>query len=71
MALKWKIGDVVQLPSGGPAMTLSLIEKDTCVECAWFVNGELRSAKFHPDALVKAKHPQYAIPGLGQGIPSP
>jgi uncharacterized protein YodC (DUF2158 family) len=31
-----KVGDVVQLKSGGPAMTVSSITPGGAVECMWF-----------------------------------
>ena len=31
------VGDVVQLRSGGPMMTVVELTSKTCVECAWYV----------------------------------
>lgn len=42
-----KVGDVVQLRSGGPAMTVAYDG-----ECVWFEGGECRSHKF-PVALLR------------------
>jgi len=53
-----KIGDVVQLKSCGPDMTITAIVKDTEYECKWFFYNEeadyssLGVGYFHPDALV-------------------
>jgi uncharacterized protein YodC (DUF2158 family) len=63
---RFKVGDVVQLPSGGPTMTVAGIESagnhpDAAerVECRWFEHNEygywtLRIESFPADALVKA-----------------
>lgn len=52
-----KIGDVVQLKSGGPLMTVSLLQ-DTTVRCIWFNEQggvyDLKWGDFKPDTL-KAK----------------
>ncbi len=41
--MKYKIGDVVILASGGPAMTVVAlpVKKNTHVCCAWFIGGDL------------------------------
>ena len=53
---KWKDGDVVQLASGGPKMTVGGKDPNstTIVKCLWFVNGEAKSGMFAEDSLVKA-----------------
>jgi uncharacterized protein YodC (DUF2158 family) len=51
---KFKVGDVVQLASGGPTMTVvgpSLTNKKQ-VKCQWFVKDEVRTGEFLEDALV-------------------
>ncbi|WP_277023480.1 YodC family protein [Paracoccus hibiscisoli] len=59
----FKSGDIVELKSGGPAMTIedqgtySGIRKASCV---WFVNmQERKEALFAVDALKKYTAPQY------------
>jgi uncharacterized protein YodC (DUF2158 family) len=39
--MKFKVGDTVQLKSGGPVMTVDSVhsEKDKSVLCIWFVGG--------------------------------
>lgn len=53
--MNWKVGDVVQLKSGGPAMTVTYygpgFSRDTIVTCQWFVNNEQKSGDFPPEAL--------------------
>lgn len=50
-----KIGDLVELKSGSPTMTIeSLISKDK-VACHWFSGKKLEYGQFHPDSLVRAK----------------
>jgi len=47
-----KIGDVVQLKSGGPKMTVNEIA-NTQTNCVWFVGGSRESGNFDPEALEK------------------
>lgn len=50
-------GDVVQLKSGGPAMTVSTKWGDGRILCAWFDSAEkYQSQDFEPDSL-KAYEP--------------
>lgn len=43
-------GDVVRLRSGSPCMTVERTS-GRLVECAWFVDGQLRTGSFDADAL--------------------
>lgn len=56
--MEFKIGDVVQLKSGGPLMTVSSVGEKSTVNCYWFNEKsgeyELKYASFKPDML-KAK----------------
>jgi uncharacterized protein YodC (DUF2158 family) len=52
MADEFKPGDVVQLRSGGPAMTVDEIDADGEVVCLWFASEEVRSATLKPVVLV-------------------
>jgi uncharacterized protein YodC (DUF2158 family) len=48
----FKVGDVVQLKSGGPLMTVSSPSDGGKVFCEWFNRDwESRADKFHPDCL--------------------
>jgi uncharacterized protein YodC (DUF2158 family) len=51
----FKIGDTVQLKSGSPRMTVTVIRTTTdgkeVVECAWFDGTQRQSSSFPPDAL--------------------
>lgn len=49
-----KVGDVVQLKSGGPKMTVSEIDEDN-VFCQWFHNNRVQSACFAPEQLKKVE----------------
>jgi uncharacterized protein YodC (DUF2158 family) len=51
MDAKFADGDVVQLVSGGPPMTVQNDRVDGIVSCWWFVGDELRSEAFLPVAL--------------------
>ena len=61
---KFKAGDIVQLRSGGPTMTVDS-EGKSDISCYWFAVAELRSGKFSPASLVstdseKEKDPKFA-----------
>ena len=57
------VGEVVQLNSGGPEMTVSMVgEKNFShggkvpfVHCEWFEGGKLRKEKFSPEILRKVE----------------
>ncbi len=49
----FKVGDVVQLKSGGPKMTVSEIDSDG-VFCQWFHNSRVQTADFAPEQLRNA-----------------
>lgn len=53
---QFSVGDVVALPSGGPAMTVSSVEAGgKHVAAEWFNNdGELLRCSFNIDALIEA-----------------
>ncbi len=56
MTTKFKPGDVVQLKSGGPAMTVSKITTNTDGDlsgyrCEWFKGASNENAHFTPDVL--------------------
>ena len=58
---QFKPGDVVQLKSGGPAMTVDSMSDETWL-CQWFENSTLRSESFRPAAL-------QPVPPAGVSIP--
>ena len=49
----FNIGDIVQLKSGGPDMTVSSVdtEGNEC-ECCWFNRKKVETAKFNTEILV-------------------
>lgn len=67
MELKYKIGDMVMLISGGPIMTVVELNKTMArnrgdvdnyngtVKCSWFEGNEAKSVTFHQDALKHQK----------------
>jgi len=59
--MRWKIGDVVRLKSGGPSMTLQAIVPSGGVVCSWFDGGKLTSQSFAPEALVEASQPEVKV----------
>jgi uncharacterized protein YodC (DUF2158 family) len=46
-----KVGDVVQLKSGGPRMTVTSQHPDGDLRCEWFSDGKLSTAHLHPDTI--------------------
>lgn len=54
MGVQFSAGDLVQLKSGGPAMTVNHVHGDM-VHAAWFVGGKINSGHFNPEALVPYK----------------
>jgi len=46
----FKVGDIVQLLSGGPKMTVHRIERDS-IQCHWFAGSKLESGWFAPQTL--------------------
>jgi uncharacterized protein YodC (DUF2158 family) len=51
----FKIGDTVQLKSGSPRMTVTVVgtaaDGKEVVECAWFDGSQRQSSRFPTDAL--------------------
>jgi uncharacterized protein YodC (DUF2158 family) len=62
MSRRFASGDVVQLKSGGPKMTLQYYVNDNRVVCAWFEGAEHKTAAFAPDTLKLYEEPNLAIP---------
>jgi uncharacterized protein YodC (DUF2158 family) len=52
----FKVGDVAQLKSGGPLMTVSEVD-GTVVHCRWFVGTEEKSSSFPSEMLKQAGGP--------------
>lgn len=50
MAEGWRVGDVVQLKSGGPAMTVTAVDGHHCA-CAWFAGTAFSETKLPAEAL--------------------
>lgn len=55
----FKVGDAVQLKSGGPKMTIKSVLPSTSSEeticCQWFAGSKLQEGWFTPASLQKAK----------------
>ena len=49
---KFKEGDIVQLKSSGPAMTVCRVLGDANYRCQWFSGKKLETGDFPDDALV-------------------
>jgi len=58
MAQSFKVGDIVQLKSGGPKMTITFVPKfygfRTLFCTSWFVENKLECGKFPKKALIHA-----------------
>lgn len=49
---QFKVGDVVQLKSGGPKMTVAEVLSDGKLWCQWFIKpNEPKGASFAPEVL--------------------
>lgn len=49
--MTFKVGDIVQLKSGGPKMTVVQVASAVNVYCAWFAGAKHERANFHTEAL--------------------
>ena len=47
----WKVGDLVQLKSGGPTMTVVEVAPKGYVHATWFAGAKKESGGFPPEAL--------------------
>jgi uncharacterized protein YodC (DUF2158 family) len=55
----FKVGDVVQLKSGGPRMTIANMKSNPAgVLCAWFDEADVKTSRFPAEALEAAKKTQ-------------
>jgi uncharacterized protein YodC (DUF2158 family) len=54
-SLKFKIGDIVRLLSGGPRMTVDAVESVHHVYAVWFAGEKHERARFHEDTIELAK----------------
>jgi len=72
MTEQFEVGDVVQLKSGGPRMTVVGADKPTPdeVHCAWFAKERMERAAFPPDALASIPEVHVNLPAKG-GNPKP
>ena len=50
---EWKVGDVVQIKSGSPPMTVHTLTPEGDCNCVWFVNGEPKYGTFASETLRK------------------
>lgn len=61
MADEFKLGDVVQLKSGGPQMTVSHLytttKQERRAQCEWFVDGKKQYDNFPVSSLQHPKGP--------------
>jgi uncharacterized protein YodC (DUF2158 family) len=51
-AARFSVGEIVQLKSGGPKMSVKSIDADEDVYCSWFAGSKLSHGHFKPDQLV-------------------
>jgi uncharacterized protein YodC (DUF2158 family) len=58
---EFKVGDIVQLKSGGPEMTITNPNAyGYKIECYWFAGKKQESANFPPDSLKRVEAKQSA-----------
>lgn len=53
--MQFQLGDVVELRSGGPQMTVTGTSQSGWVMCSWFKDGKYESGTFPPEALEKPR----------------
>ncbi len=58
MAEKYKIGDIVQLKSGGPKMTVKGDHSDGEIHCQWFSGSKLSDGWFPAESVQKVEEPK-------------
>jgi uncharacterized protein YodC (DUF2158 family) len=51
MANAFKVGDVVELKSGSPDMTVTELKDNGDLVCRWFAGGKAQEDVFPPDAV--------------------
>jgi uncharacterized protein YodC (DUF2158 family) len=50
----FKVGDIVKLKSGGPEMTVQLVDPTLkSIRCSWFAGKKLEHGSFVPEAILK------------------
>jgi uncharacterized protein YodC (DUF2158 family) len=59
-AQKYTVGDLVQLMSGGPVMTVQSVHSKDSIVCHWFAGQKLNRSVFDPGSLVPADAPKSA-----------
>lgn len=53
--MTFKVGDIVQLKSGGPKMTVVREASAVTVDCSWFAGAKHERANFHVESLTEPK----------------
>lgn len=58
----FKVGDIVELKSGGPPMTVTAVSTNLVgyreIKCQWFF-GKMETATFAPDVLVPSQSKKF------------
>lgn len=55
MADSLEVGDVVQLKSGGPRMTVSEVKSSDKIGCVWFEGDDKKASYFPSETLEKVE----------------
>ncbi len=56
MSSKFSIGDIVQLKSGGPKMTIKKVTEgfdEEPIQCQWFSGSKLQNGWFRPESIMR------------------
>ena len=51
--MKFQVGQVVQLRSGGPEMTVHAVLQGGLIHCQWFGGRKLEQGYFSPELLIE------------------
>lgn len=55
-------GQLCRLKSGGPIMTVSVVDEDGTIACKWFVGTRLEQSRFQEASLEPCGQPLRSVP---------
>lgn len=73
MSTNFSKGNIVQLKSDGPKMTVEQVDNQTIddsivIRCQWFVGSKLNDGWFNPESLIKIDEPNWNPNSSGEDI---
>ena len=67
-AENFKLGDVVQLKSGGPSMTVTYVGSENTLYCKWFEGSKVHEGEFPSSALKRVPEDIGQTPFFGEVV---